>query len=98
LGIPKSELPQAISLAGGFFVFGLAFIPAKSLRALRQGAAGTGLLCILMMFPNCGGTGGGGGGGTGVGPGNYNITINAYTVSNTSGTPDSTANIALKIN
>jgi beta-glucanase (GH16 family) len=97
-GIQKSGFALAVSLAGTFFVFGLAFIPTKSLRGLRQGVAGTGLLCLLMMSPNCGGTTSGGGGGTSVGPGNYNITVNAYTVSNTTGSPDSTANIILKIN
>jgi beta-glucanase (GH16 family) len=93
LGMLKSSFMLA-----SFIVFGLILIPTKSLGRLRQGMAGTGLLCLLMMFPNCGGTGGGGGGGTGGGPGNYNITVNAYTVSNTSGAPDSTVNIALKIN
>jgi hypothetical protein len=85
-------------LAGAFIAFGLVLVPTKSERRLRQGIAGTGLICILMMFPTCGGTTSGGGGGTGNGPGNFNITVNAYTVSNTSGLPDSTANIALKVN
>jgi beta-glucanase (GH16 family) len=97
LGIPKAGFSLASSLAGTFFVFGLALIPTKSVRRVRHGIAGTGLLCLLMVLPSCGGTGGGGGG-SGNGPCNYNITVNAYTVSNTSGLPDSTANITLKIN
>jgi hypothetical protein len=79
----------------------LVLLPAGAMRKLRRGIAGTGLLCVLMMFPNCGGTsggGGGGGGGGGTTPGSYSITVNAYTVSNTSGTPDSTGNISLKVN
>ncbi|MGA9040390.1 MAG: glycoside hydrolase family 16 protein [Terriglobales bacterium] len=100
IGVQKS-FKVASALGGTLVVFGLVLLPAGAMRKLRRGIAGTGLLCVLMMFPNCGGTsggGGGGGGGGGTTPGSYSITVNAYTVSNTSGTPDSTGNISLKVN
>jgi len=98
LGIPKSDFKVASALAGIFAIFGLVLIPAGSIRGLRQSVAGTSLLFVLMISPNCGGTSSGGGGGGGTAPGDYNITVNAYTVSNTSGNPDSTAKVSLKVN
>jgi hypothetical protein len=61
-------------------------------------------MLALVMHPGCGGASGGsssnngGGTGSGTAPGNYTVTVNAYTVSNTSGTPDATATIALTVN
>jgi beta-glucanase (GH16 family) len=98
LGVPKSDFKVATALAATLFIFGLVLAPRGSIRRFRQRIAGAGLLCVLMVFPNCGGTSGGGGVGGGTTPGSYNITVNAYTVSNTSGNPDSTANISLKVN
>ncbi len=98
LSLPKPGFKVASVLVGTLAVFGLVFVPAGSIRGLRQAITGAGLLCALLFFPNCGGNGGGGGGGGGTPPGNYSITVNAYTVSNTSGTPDTTASISLKVN
>jgi hypothetical protein len=42
--------------------------------------------------------GGGSGGNNGTVPGNYSVTVNAYTVSNASGNPDSTTSISLTVN
>ncbi len=63
---------------------------------LRIGRGLSGLLLSILLIPSCGGGGGGGGGGTT--PGNYSITVSAYTISNTSGTADATASIALTVN
>jgi hypothetical protein len=55
------------------------------------------ILFFALIVTSCGGannttTGGG------TTPGNYIITVNAYNVSNTSGTPDATTSIALTVN
>jgi beta-glucanase (GH16 family) len=60
------------------------------------------LVGVVVLMPACGGSGnnsgGGGGGGNGTAPGSYTVTISAFTVSNSSGTPDSTATIGLTVN
>ncbi|HWY21667.1 MAG TPA: hypothetical protein VNX26_10635 [Candidatus Acidoferrum sp.] len=77
-------------------------MPATWIRNFRRGLGGVGLMLALLMHPGCGrGTGnsnGSGGGGNGTAPGNYSVTVNAYTVSNASGSPDSTVSIALAVN
>jgi hypothetical protein len=101
VGFPGSGLALASVVTAVFVVSGLVLIPGGSLRRLRQCVSGTGLLCALLMFPHCGGgtsNGGGGGGGNGTVPGDYKVTINAYTVSNANGTPDSSAIISVKVN
>jgi hypothetical protein len=61
-------------------------------------------MLALLVHPGCGsgsgGSNGGGGGGgrNGTTPGSYTVTVNAYTVSNTNGSPDSTANVTLTVN
>lgn len=69
----------------------------------RQGLilALTGLIFMLVLLPGCGGgsnSGGGGGGGNGTPPGSYTVTLNAYTLSNSNGTADSTVAIPLSVN
>jgi len=100
-GSPNSGWKGASALAGIFAVFGLALIPSGPARELRRGVAGTGLLCLLLVFPNglrtTTGSGTGGGAGAGTTPGDYTVTLNAYTVSNSDGAPDSTATISLKV-
>jgi hypothetical protein len=80
----------------GFVFVVLIFIPAKWNRSLRRALGGTGLAILLLLATECGGSGSSGNGG--MAPGNYAVTVNAYTVSNTSGNPDSTATIALTVN
>jgi len=49
-------------------------------------------LLLLALLASCGGSGtsGGGAGGNGTPPGGYTVTVTAFTVSNTTGKPDST--------
>lgn len=108
---PNRELNKRAILAGSFEVFGfflvsMVLLPRKWGRRLQQGLGGAGLMLVLFLHPGCGGgsssstTGGGGsGGGNGTTPGNYTVTVNAYTVSNSSGNPDSTTSpIPLTVN
>ena len=89
----------------GFFavaLIGFVLIPL-SRRRTRAAAMLFVLVTGLAFLASCGGSsgsggGGGGGGGNGTTPGNYSVTVNAYTVSNSSGTPDSTASISLTVN
>ena len=93
-------------LASSYPLFGLAFaclvfVPMKWNRNLRRSLGGAGLMLALLV-PGCGGgntsSGGGTGGGNGTPPGNYSVTVNAYTISNTSGSADSSLNISLTVN
>lgn len=103
LGVPKTGAKAASAIAGMVVVFGVIVIPLGSKTAKSSRSTGTGLVLVLViaLFSSCGGTSGGnggGGGGGGTTPGNYAVTVNAYTVSNTSGSPDSTASISFKVN
>jgi hypothetical protein len=81
----------------GFILVVLVFIPAKWNRSLRR-ALGAGLIVLFLLATGCGGGGSSSSGtGGGVTPSSYTVTVNAYTVSNTSGNPDSTANIVLTV-
>jgi hypothetical protein len=87
----------------GFVVCGFVFFPTKWSRSLRSGLGGAGLMLALVMHPGCGGGGssaggGGGGGSNGTPPGTYSVTVNAYTVSNSTGNPDSAVTIPLTVN
>jgi hypothetical protein len=104
---PNRGLNKRAWFAGTFEIFGFLFVgvillPAKWGRRVQRTLGGAGLMLVLLMHPGCGGGGGanpgGGGGGNGTPPNNYTVTVNAYTVSNSSGSPDSTATIALTVN
>jgi beta-glucanase (GH16 family) len=86
----------------GFIFASLIVIPTSWNRSFRRGLGGAAFTLVLLMHPGCGGLSGSGGSGpvpgNGTTPGNYTVTVNAYTVSNTSGNPDSTATIALTVN
>jgi beta-glucanase (GH16 family) len=86
----------------GFVFVSVVFVPTKWSRSIRRGMGGTGLMLALLMHPGCGGSSGRAGSGpvpdNGTTPGNYSVTVNAYTVSNTTGNPDSTASIVLTVN
>lgn len=85
-------------ILGGFGFVGLIFIPAKWNRSLRRTLAGAGVTLVLLLGTGCGGGGSGSSGGGGTTSNSYTITVNAYTVSNTSGNPDSTVMLNLTIN
>ena len=61
-----------------------------------------GVIMLLAIMTSCGGGsssgGGGGGGSNGTPPGNYTVTVNASTVSNSTGNPDTTASIPMTVN
>jgi len=106
---PKALVAKHIFFAStfsalGFVLVSIFIVPARWGRNLRNCLGGAGLMLALVMHPGCGGASGGsssnngGGTGSGTAPGNYTVTVNAYTVSNTSGTPDATATIALTVN
>jgi beta-glucanase (GH16 family) len=106
---PNRELNKRALSAGIFEILGFLFVsvillPAKWGRRVQRTLGGAGLMLVLLVHPGCGGGsssstgGGGGGGGNGTTPGNYSVTVNAYTVSNSSGNPDSTTTVALTVN
>jgi hypothetical protein len=107
---PNSDSNKHIFLAStfsalGFVLVSIVIVPTKWGRNLRNCFGGAGLMLALVMNPGCGGgsgststAGGGGGTSTGTAPGNYTVTVNAYTVSNATGNPDTTASIALTVN
>ncbi|HKT90213.1 MAG TPA: glycoside hydrolase family 16 protein [Candidatus Sulfotelmatobacter sp.] len=78
-------------------------LPVFSQRR-KYWAVFSGTLLALSLLLACGGSnntqtpGGGGGTPNGTPPGNYTITVNAYTVSNTTGTADAALNIPLTVN
>jgi hypothetical protein len=82
-------------LFSGFVLASFVFLPGRN-RGLRRGLGGSGLmLALLVMHPGCGSgnnSSGGGGGGSG-----YTVTVEAFTVSS-SGNPDSTLTIPVKLN
>jgi beta-glucanase (GH16 family) len=100
----KPALFASLLAACGFLLASFVFVPAKWGRNLQRSLGGAGLMLALVLHPGCGGGsgapggGGGGGGGNGTTPGNYSVTVNAYTVSNASGNPDSTASLTLTVN
>lgn len=69
----------------------------------RRGVAIFGVIMVLAIMTSCGGGssssgGGGGGGSNGTPAGNYAVTVTAYTVSNSGGTPDTTVSIPMTVN
>jgi beta-glucanase (GH16 family) len=98
----RAFLASTFASIGVIFV-GLLWIPAHWNRSLRRGLGGAAFMLVLLMHPGCGGGSNSGVGtgtnpGNGTAPGSYAVTVNAYTVSNTSGNPDSTASIMLTVN
>jgi beta-glucanase (GH16 family) len=95
-GFDRRPLRGGLStLSLGGFVFALLIsMPAKWNRSLRRTLEGTGLTLILLLATGCGGGSSGSGG---MASGNYTVTVNAYTVSNTSGNPDSTVTLNLML-
>jgi hypothetical protein len=93
-------IENRLFLASLLALFAFIFVPTKWSRNLRRDLGSAGLMLALLV-PGCGG----GHNPTtsvptdnGTPPGNYTITVNGYTVSNTSGNPDSVANIPLTVN
>ncbi len=103
-GSDKHGFFASMIAACGLVFVSFVLVPANWMRSLRRGLGGAGLMLALLMHPGCGGGsgsssgGGGGGANNGTPPGSYAVTVNAYTVSNTSGSPDSTVTIALTVN
>jgi beta-glucanase (GH16 family) len=85
------------TVLAGTLLFSLGFPLRRTWRSL----AGFGVLLMAASLANCAGPGngsGGSGGGNGTPPGNYAVTVSAYTVSNTSGSADSTLSIPMTVN
>jgi beta-glucanase (GH16 family) len=102
-GSDKRGFFASMIAACGLVFVSFVLVPSNWIRSLRRGLGGGGLMLALLMHPGCGGgsgssSGGGGGANNGTPPGSYAVTVNAYTVSNTSGSPDSTASVALTVN
>jgi beta-glucanase (GH16 family) len=94
--------PWAIpSLALGTLLLALALVPARR-QTGRNGMAAFGALLVLALLASCGGSSSPAtvppSISNGTAPGSYTITVNAYTVSNTTGTPDQTLSIPLTVN
>ena len=86
----------------GVLTIGLVFLTLIPRRKYSPALSGT--LVAISLLVGCGGSantqtsGGGGTTSNGTPPGNYAITVNAYTVSNTTGTADAVLNIPLTVN
>jgi beta-glucanase (GH16 family) len=98
--LPAHPVRWIVALSS-FFV-GIALLMPTDVRR-KPGLATLGLMILLAAMLGCGGGsssagGGGTGGNNGTAPGNYSVTVNAYTVSNASGNPDSTTSISLTVN
>ncbi len=66
-------------------------------RGFRYGVALGSLVLIGTILASCGGNGSGGGQGNGTTAGSYTITVNAFTESNTTGTPDATGAVNVTV-
>jgi beta-glucanase (GH16 family) len=89
-----------IFLASALALFAAVLVPTTRTRKLRRSLGGAGLMFALLV-PGCGSGHGNSPspvGGNGTPPGNYSVTVNAYTVGNTSGNPDSLVSIPLTVN
>lgn len=89
--------------AGAFLLF-VPLLAQARCRTVLRGLPGLQLLVVLLtivLLTSCGGSSGnstGTNGSNGTPPGSYTITVSAYTVSNTTGTPDSTLAVPLTVN
>ena len=96
-----SRTVRGMVAASSFFV-GIMLLTPMNLRK-RRGLTVVGLMALMALMLGCGGgssSGGGGGGGgsnNGTTPGNYTVTVNAYTVSNTTGNADATTSISMTV-
>ena len=98
--LPSKPVRWIVALSS-FFV-GIALLMPTDVRR-KPGLATLGMMILLAAMLGCGvgsssAPGGGSGGNSGTVPGNYSVTVNAYTVSNTSGNPDSTTSVSLTVN
>jgi len=97
-----SLLPGLWTALGGSLLAAMVLLPFGRSGRRQQAAFGFGALLILALLMSCGGSGststGGGGGPNGTPPGNYTVTVNAYTVSNTTGTPDTVLSVPFTVN
>jgi len=97
-----ASLPGRLAFVTTMGVFATLLVPFR--RKRTQTVAFVAGILVLLLIVSCGGSGngstGGGGGGSfsGTPPGNYTISLSAYTVSNTTGSPDQTLSIPLRVN
>lgn len=102
VGEPKPGRQILPLLAGVFALLGLVLAPRRPERGFRRSLSGAFLAMALLLSFGCGGVGsnpgGGGGGSGGTPPGSYSVTVNASTVSNSGGVPDSTVSIPVTVN
>lgn len=101
LPAPGSGRWPILFLAGAIASLALISLPLSRNRRPRRCLACLGVVFAVALLASCGGGNTGGTGGTppnGTPPGTYSVTVNAYTVSNSSGSPDSAATIALTVN
>jgi hypothetical protein len=102
VGEPKPGRLILPLLAGVFALLGLVLAPRRPERGFRRSLSGAFLAMALLLSFGCGGSGsnpgGGGGGSSGTPPGSYSVTVNAFTVSNSGGVPDSTVSIPVTVN
>jgi hypothetical protein len=98
----SKRTPILASFLGGTFLFLIPVLMPVRKRAINAALLCVALVLMLGLLPSCGGSSGGSttttGGGNGTTPGNYSVTVNAFTVSNTSGNPDTTLSILLTVN
>lgn len=97
-----AKRPAGVLRLGAGFMVGLLIFPFFG-RKSGKIAAIAGLLALLIILPGCGGSGststvGGGGGGIGTTPGTYTVTVNLYTVANSTGSPDAVLGIPFTVN
>ncbi|HYM74485.1 MAG TPA: glycoside hydrolase family 16 protein [Candidatus Dormibacteraeota bacterium] len=96
-----SLLPGGMGTIVGVLLAGFVILPLARLRP-RPALAVASLLLVSALLVSCGGSGygggGGGGGSNGTPPGNYTISVNAYTISNTTGNPDAVLSVPLTVN
>jgi hypothetical protein len=83
----------------GLVCFALLLLLARRTRmarGFRYGVAPGSVMLMVTIIASCG-SGTGGGQRTGTEPGSYTITVNAFTQSNTTGTPDATATVDVTV-
>jgi beta-glucanase (GH16 family) len=100
LSDPKIRFWLLIAILGILLSAFVAFVPRRGRPALRSAYVLTGFILVMGLIVGCGG----GGSSTppplsgGTAPGSYQVTVNAFTESNTSGNADATTQISLTVN